>query len=118
MYEGNNVKYCAESDITVVSDIRLIMAGAVILFAGFFVGAITNSIYNQFAIQQANFDDCFDYSNGVAMHVDCTEKAQDRLMFLGLSSGLLGIGGFVIFRGIRGRWDHDVKDSEMMGPRR
>ena len=101
----------------VVSDIRLIMAGSVILFSGFFVGAITNSTYAQFAIQQANFDECFDYSSGVAMHVNCTEKAQDRLMFLALSFGLLGIGGFVIFKGIRGKWDHDVKDNEMMGPR-
>jgi len=93
------------------------MAGSVIIFIGLIIGAITNSNYNQFVLQQANFDECFDYSSGVAIHVNCTEKSQDRLMFLALSSGLLGMGGLVIFKGIRGKCDHDVKDGEMMGPR-
>jgi hypothetical protein len=30
---------------------------------------------------------------------------------------LLGIGGVVIYKGIRGKWDHDVKDNEMVGPK-
>ncbi len=100
-----------------MSDVRLIMAGAVIMFAGFMVGGMTNSTYSQFAVQQENFDQCFDYSSGVAVHVKCAEKSQEYLLDLGLSFVLLGIGGVVIFKGIRGKWDHDVKDSEMLGPK-
>lgn len=100
-----------------MSDIRLIMIGAVIMFAGFTVGGIANSGYAQFAIQQENFDECFDYSTGVAVHVKCSDKNYDHMLYLGLSLGLLGIGGVVIFKGIRGKWDHSVKDDEMVGPK-
>lgn len=100
-----------------MSDIRLIMIGAVIIFAGFVVGGMANSTYSQFAVQQQNFDECYDYSSGVAIHVKCSEKSLDHLLYLGLSLGLLGTGGLVIFKGIRGKWDHDVKDNEMLGPK-
>jgi hypothetical protein len=87
------------------------------MFAGFMLGGAVNSSYSQFAIQQENFDQCFDYSSGVAVHVKCSEKSQDHLLYLGLSLGLLGIGGVVIFKGIRGKWDNNVKDDEMVGPK-
>lgn len=100
-----------------MSDIRLIMGGAAIIFAGFILGDMANSNYAQFAVQQQNFDECYDYSTGVAVHVKCAEKSQDYLLYIVLSLGLLGTGGVVIFKGIRGRWDHDVKDNEMVGPK-
>jgi hypothetical protein len=100
-----------------MSDIRLVMIGAVVLFAGFMVGGIANSGYSQYAVQQQNFDDCFDYSTGVAIHVKCSDKSYDHLLYLMLSFVLLGIGGVVIYKGIRGKWDHDVKDNEMVGPK-
>jgi sulfite exporter TauE/SafE len=100
-----------------MSDIRLIMAGAVIIFAGFVLGGIANSNYAQFALQQESFGDCFDYSTGAAVQVKCSEKSQDHLLYFGLSLGMLGIGGFVMFKGLRGKWDHDVKDDEMVGPK-
>jgi hypothetical protein len=93
------------------------MAGAVIIFVGFMLGGMTNSNYAQFAVQQENFDECFDYSSGVAVHIKCSEKNQDHLLYLALSLGVLGIGGIVIFKGIRGKWDNDVKDNEMLGPK-
>ena len=100
-----------------MSDIRLIMGGAAIIFAGFVLGDMANSNYAQFAVQQQNFDECYDYSTGVAVHVKCAEKSQDYLLYIVLSLGLLGTGGVVIFKGIRGKWDHDVKDNEMVGPK-
>lgn len=100
-----------------MSDIRLIMIGAVVIFAGFMVGGIANSGYSQYAVQQQNFDDCFDYSTGVAVHVKCSEKSYDHMLYLLLSIGLFGIGGVVMYKGIRGKWDHDVKDNEMLGPK-
>lgn len=100
-----------------MSDIRLVMIGAVIIFAGFMVGGITNSGYSQYAVQAQNFDDCFDYSTGVAVHVKCSDKSYDYMLYLLLSLGLLGGGGVVIYKGMRGKWDHDVKDNEMVGPK-
>jgi len=93
------------------------MVGSVIMFTGFILGGVINSSYFQFRIQQENFDQCFDYTTGVAVHVNCSEKNQDHLLFLALSLGLLVTGGIIIFKGIRGKWDHNVKDSEMLGPK-
>lgn len=98
-----------------MSDIRLIMVGASIIFGGFVIGGIGNSGYSQYAIQQQNFEDCFDYSSGVAMHVKCSDKSYDHMIYLLLSLTLLGIGGVVIYKGTRGKWDNDVKDNEMLG---
>ena len=100
-----------------MSDIRLILVGAAIIFAGFMLGGMARSNYAQFAVQQENFDECYDYSSGVAVHVKCSEKSQDFGFYFALSIGLLGAGGVVIFKGIRGKWDNDVKDDEMLGPK-
>ncbi len=100
----------------IMSDIRLIMIGAVIIFAGFVVASFANAGYSQYALQQQNFDDCYDYSTGVAVHVKCSDKNYDHMLYLVLTFVLLGIGGFVMYKGVRGKWDHDVKDNEMLGP--
>jgi hypothetical protein len=93
------------------------MIGAVVIFVGFVVGGIGNSNYAQYAVQQQNFDDCIDYSSGIVIHVKCSDKSYDHMLYLSLSFVTLGIGGFVMYKGIRGKWDHDVKDSEMLGPK-
>ena len=97
---------------------RLIMAGSAIIFAGFVVGGISGSNYAQFAIQASQFDECFDYSSGSAIKVKCADKTQDQYLYLGLSLALLGIGGIVLVKGIRGKWDQNVKSDEMVGPKR
>lgn len=100
-----------------MSDMRLVMIGAVIIFSGFMVGGIGNAGYAQLAVQQQNFDDCFDYSTGVEVHVKCSDKAYDHMLYLALSLGLLGAGGVVVYKGIRSKWDSNVKDDEMVGPK-
>ncbi len=100
-----------------MSDIRLVMIGAAVIFAGFVVASIGNADYAQYAVQQQNFDDCYDYTTGVAMHVKCSEKSYDHLLNMLLSFTILAIGGFVMYKGVRGKWDNSVKDSEMLGPK-
>ncbi len=100
-----------------MSDIRLVMVGAVVIFAGFVVASIGNGNYAQYAVQEQSFDDCYDYSSGVAMHVKCSDKSYDHTLYVLLSFVFFGIGGFVLYKGIRGKWDNNVKDSEMLGPK-
>jgi hypothetical protein len=68
-------------------------------------------------VQQQNFDECYDYSSGVAVRVKCSQKTLDYGLYLVLSIGILGAGGVILYKGIRGKWDHDVKDDEMVGPK-
>lgn len=94
------------------------MIGSVIIVVGFFVGGMAGSVYNQFAIQETTFGDCYDYSSGTAVHVNCTQKQLDFLLELTLSIALIGGGVAILIKGIRGKWDQNVKSDEMVGPKR
>ncbi len=100
-----------------MSDIRLIMLGSVVMVVGFFVGGMGGYQYLQFSIQESNFGDCYDYSSGTAVHVDCSKKEYDALLYIALASGLIAAGAIILFKGIRGRWDQNVKSDEMVGPK-
>lgn len=100
-----------------MSDTRFIIAGSILVFAGFLVGGVIGSQYVQFTIQADQFGDCFDYSNGLALHVDCNQKMQEKFAFFGLSIALIGGGVFVLIKGIKGKWDQNVKSNEMVGPK-
>ena len=100
-----------------MSDTRLIILGSVLAFAGFLLGGITGAQYQQYVIQSNQFDVCYDYaSDGNAIEVKCDEKMQDMFFTLASSLGLIGAGVFVLVKGIRGKWDQNVKSDEMVGP--
>ena len=88
------------------------------IVAGLFVGGIGVSQYFQFSIQESNFDDCYDYSSGVAVHVNCAQEERNGLLYLVLAIGIIASGGVILVKGIRGRWDQNVKSDEMVGPKR
>ena len=103
----------------IVSDTRFIILGSVIAFSGFLLGGITGAQYQQYAIQANQFDVCYDYSSdGTAVKIKCNEKLQYDYIFLAISLGLIGIGIFLLVKGIRGRWDQNVKSDEMVGPKK
>lgn len=100
-----------------LSDIRLIMLGSVVMFGGFYVGSLAGSEYAQMSLQTSQFDECFDYSSGTPTHVSCAEMGRVTLLYLSLTLALLGGGAYLIFKGIKGRWDQNVKSDEMLGPK-
>jgi hypothetical protein len=103
--------------ITHVADTRLIILGSVLAFAGFLLVGITGPQYQQYVIQANQFDVCYDYaSDGSAIKVKCDEKIQEMYFTLASSLGLIGGGVFVLVKGIRGKWDQNVKSDEMVGP--
>lgn len=93
------------------------MLGSVIIFVGFMVGGIKSSYYVQFMIQADQFDECYDYSTGNEVKVKCSDMTHDSFLYLALSITLIGIGGLIIFKGIKGKWDENVKSDEMLGPK-
>ena len=100
-----------------MSDTRLIIIGSILAFAGFLLGGITGSQYQQYMIQSNQFDVCYNYtSDGSTIKVKCDEKIQDAIFTLTLSLCLIGGGAFVLVKGIRGKWDQNVKSDEMVGP--
>ncbi len=102
-----------------MSDTRFVILGSVIAFAGFLLGGITGAQYQQYVIQADQFDNCYNYTpNGNAIKVKCNEKIQDMFFTLALSLSLIGVGAFILVKGIRGKWDQNVKSDEMVGPKK
>ncbi len=102
-----------------MSDTRFIIMGSVIAFSGFLLGGITGASYQQHAIQANQFDVCYEYSSdGTALKINCDEKLQDDYIFLAISLCLIGVGLLLLVKGIRGKWDQNVKSDELVGPKR
>ena len=67
--------------------------------------------------QIQEFDDCFEYfEDKPPVEIDCEAKLQDKTLFSGLVMGLVGAGVISLVKGVKGRWDQDVKPEDMVGP--
>ena len=100
-----------------MSDIRFVMIGVGVLSIGFIVMALFGTQYQDITIQTKEFSECYDYTDeNLPVKIDCEEQLQDRnLMFAGVF-GILVAGGLALLKGIRGKWDNEVKPEEMVGP--
>ena len=101
-----------------MSDIRLIILGSLIVFGGLIYGGLKASEYVQYTVQDQNFDECFDYSTGQAVHVKCDQKIQEKYTYLTISLAIIAVGIFIAVKGLRGNWDQNVKSDEILGPKR
>ena len=99
-----------------MSDTRLTLIGIGLIFAGFIVLGVFGQQHYNFAVQAQEFGDCFDYTNGKQVEVSCNNAMQDRVAFFALVLGLIGAGIFFLIKGIRGKWDQDVKSQDKVGP--
>jgi hypothetical protein len=46
----------------------------------------------------------------------CNEKLQQKSLFFSLIIILIGAGIVALLKGVKGRWDQDVKPEDMLGP--
>ena len=101
-----------------MSDTRFIVLGLILVFAGFMFGGIVGSQYAKFTVQANQFGDCFDYtSEGKAIPVNCALVIQNKYVVLAVVVVLLGGGVASLVKGVKGKWDQDVKSDEMVGPK-
>ena len=90
----------------------------VLVFAGFLFGGIVGSQYVKFTLQANEFGNCFDYTNdGSAIPVNYAIIIQDKYIVFAVVLGLIGGGIVSLIKGVKGRWDQDVKSDEMVGPK-
>ena len=101
-----------------MSDTRFLILGMVLVFAGFLFGGIVGSQYVKFTLQAKEFGNCFDYTNdGSVIPVNCALIIQDKYVVLAVVLALVGGGIVSLIKGVKGRWDQDVKSDEMVGPK-
>ena len=99
-----------------MSDIRFTLIGIGLVFAGFLILGIFGQEHYNFAIQAKEFGDCFKYENGKQIEVSCSQSMQDRSAFFALVLAAIGAGIFFLIKGVRGKWDQDVKPQDQVGP--
>ena len=100
-----------------MSDTRFTLIGIGLIFAGFIILGIFGSQFFLNTIEAEEFGECFDYfEDKEPVPVDCDVKMQQKLMFFSLVISLIGVGIFALVKGVKGRWDQDVKPEDMLGP--
>jgi len=100
-----------------VSDTRFTMLGIVLIFAGFIILGIFGTAYFDATIEAEEFETCFEYSDdSPPVEVSCDAKLQNKFMFLGLVMAFVGAGIVSLVKGVKGKWDQDVKPEDMVGP--
>lgn len=92
------------------------MLGIVLIFVGFLVFGIFGQQYYNLSIQAQEFGDCYEFENGNQVEIDCNMAAGNKAAFFALVLGLIGGGIFFLIKGIRGKWDQNVKPEDMAGP--
>ena len=100
-----------------MSDTRFTMLGIVLIFVGFIILGIFGESYFDASIESEEFDNCFEYfDDKPPQQIECEIKLQNKMMFSGLVLGLVAVGIISLVKGVKGKWDQDVKPEDMVGP--
>ena len=99
-----------------MSDIRFVIIGAGLIFAGIILLSVFGSDFVEITIQ-AELGDCYEYyDDAPPTRINCEVALQDKTMFFALVALLIACGGIAMVKGIRGTWDQNVKPEDMVGP--
>ena len=100
-----------------MSDTRFTLLGIALIFAGFIILGIFGTKYFDASIQSEEFENCFEYfEDRPPVQVECSKQMQEKILFFVLVISLIGSGIISLIKGVRGRWDQDVKPEDMLGP--
>jgi len=103
--------------IIFVSDTRFTLIGVGLIFVGFLILGIFGSQFIDASVEADEFTDCFEYfEDRPPVPVDCDLKYQNKSLFFVLIIVLIGGGIFSLIKGVKGKWDQDVKSEDMVGP--
>ena len=92
------------------------MLGIALIFVGFLIFGVFGQQYYNLSIQEREFGDCFEFVDGKQVEVECSVAADVKAAFFALVLGLIGGGIFFLIKGVRGKWDQDVKPGDVVGP--
>jgi len=100
-----------------VSDTRFTLIGIGLIFVGFIVLGIFGSNFIGPTIEAQEFDDCYEYfEDKPPVPVSCDIQFLNKTIFFVFVIALIGSGIVYLIKGVRGKWDQDVKPEDMLGP--
>ena len=99
-----------------MSDIRFIIVGVGLIFAGIIVLSVFGSEFDEITLQ-AEFVDCYEYhEDAPPTRINCEIAFYDKMIFFSFVVMLIVCGMVAMLKGIRGTWDQDVKPEDTVGP--
>ena len=101
-----------------MSDTRFIILGVGLIFAGIIVLTVFGAHVDEITLQE-EFHECYEYhTDAPPTEIDCDTAFQNKMSFFAIVALLIICGIASLVKGIRGRWDQDVKPEDMVGPNR
>jgi len=100
-----------------MSDMRFIMIGLVAITIGFIVLGVFGAQFTEITVQTKEFSECYKYPEGQApIKIECNTYLQEKnMLFVGVIVIIAG-GIIALLKGVKGRWDQNIKPEEMLGP--
>jgi len=99
-----------------VSDTRFIILGVGLIFAGIIVLTVFGAYVNEITLQE-EFRECYEYHiDAPPTEIDCDTTFQSKMIIFAIVVLLIICGIASLVKGIKGKWDQDVKPEDMVGP--
>ena len=100
-----------------MSDMRYIIIGIVFIFSGFLILGIFGHDYQIANIEANEFGKCYEYyDDKEPIAISCSSKIFNQTLFFIIVIVLITVGIISLIKGVKGRWDNDVKSEDMVGP--
>ena len=100
-----------------MSDMRYIIIGVALVFAGFLILGVFGHDYQIASIQSEEFKDCYQYyENKDPVSVNCSTLMIEQILFFTFVIVLITGGIIALIKGVRGKWDNEVRPEDMVGP--
>ena len=99
-----------------MSDTRFIILGVGLVFAGIIILSVFGARFDEITMQE-EFHECYEYHADMPpTEIDCDIAAQNKMVIFAIVALLIACGIASLVKGIKGKWDHDVKPEDMVGP--
>ena len=87
------------------------------IFSGFLILGVFGHDYQIANIEASEFGKCYQYyDDKEPVTVDCSSKLFDQVLFFIIVTVLIVSGIISLIKGIKGKWDNEVKTKDMLGP--
>ena len=99
-----------------VSDTRFIILGIGLIFSGIIFLSVFGSQSTEISLQD-EFSKCFEYhDDSPPTEIDCDTASENKMVIFTITALLIVCGIVSLLKGMKGRWDQNVKPEDMVGP--
>ena len=101
-----------------MTDTRFIILGVGLIFTGIIVLTVFGPQFDEITLQE-EFRECYEYhTDAPPTEIDCDIAFQNKMIIFAIVALLITCGIASLVKGIKGRWDQNVKPEDMVGPNR